>query len=104
MTTETIYDSAVMSVLLIYGDIIGTLTSKTLGRYKWFVLNQSFWSFLFTMTAVIGKPIVLLPAAALFLGGALRNTSFETCIIFVSILLALTVMSIGGSCMTCAQR
>ena len=118
MAKELFYDPFVASILLTYCDVIIIITlaiapvyyyilltqSKTLGKYKWFLLNQSVWSLLFTIVAVIGKPIFLFHAPAFYLGGVLRETSVEVSIIFFFLILSLSVMNIGGNSMSCAHR
>ena len=118
MTTETFYNPLIVDILSIYSSIIGGITiaiapihfyiiltqSKVLGRFKWFIINHSFWCFLFTLSLVITKPVLLLSAASGFLAGVFRETSSQITAIVLFIVLSLAIMSIGGICMTLAYR
>ncbi|KAE9548543.1 hypothetical protein FO519_008246 [Halicephalobus sp. NKZ332] len=118
MDSNNFYDPVIADIFLIYSSIIGIVTvaiapvhfyivltrSKTLGRFKWFILNHSFWCLLFTLSVVIIKPVILLDAASGFLGGIFRNTSKQTTIVALFVILSLAIMSVGGICMTLAYR
>ncbi|KAE9548544.1 hypothetical protein FO519_008247 [Halicephalobus sp. NKZ332] len=118
MTENQYFSSKVATIAINYSNVIGVITasvtpiyfyilltqSSTLKKYKWFLLNHSFWCFCFLLSCVIVKPVLLLHAPCGFQVGIFRETSKDASVIALIVVFGLALMSVGGICMTLTYR
>ena len=119
MSVDWFYNDIIANVFNLYANVVSGLTvplgpivwyiiiaqSKSLGRFKWFLLNHSFWSFAFMIMVILFRPIILLPAGAFYCSsGIFRETSVTSSIVTFLGALSMVVMSLGGICMSLCYR
>lgn len=94
-----------LAILPLYIYVILT-QSKTLGTYKWFLLNHTIWSILFTFEISLTRPILLYPALAGYSESVFvrDSSSFISEIIWVGFILITAVFVTGGCIMTLVYR
>ena len=107
MNFYSIYSSITLSLTLIVAPVffytVLTKSSK-IGKFKWIILNHSFWSFLLEIIIGVVKPVLLCPSAAGFSVGLLRNYSYKLSLLSALIFLICSVMSIFGLSIAIVSR
>lgn len=113
-----LFNSTIYTIVLYYINIIGAITisiapayfyilltqSGSLKRFKWFLLNHSFWCLSFLISFIIFKPVLLLPAPCGFQNSIFRNTSMGASVVGLGIVFGLGIMSVGGVCTSIIYR
>lgn len=99
------YLTLMISILLIlilplYFHVLFT-KSSSLGMFKWFILNHSIWSIIFTLEVLISKPVFLFPAISGYVSDIFNE---DSALIMFVIVLVTSVFEMGGSIMTLIYR
>ncbi|KAE9548230.1 hypothetical protein FO519_008560 [Halicephalobus sp. NKZ332] len=112
MKDNQFFNSTASNIFITYINIITIITlslapihfyiiltqSSTLKRFKWFLLNHSFWCLCYLLSFAVFKPVLLLYAPCGFMAGIFRNTSREFSIMGVIFTFGFAILSIGGVC------
>ncbi|KAE9548229.1 hypothetical protein FO519_008559 [Halicephalobus sp. NKZ332] len=78
--------------------------SKTIGKFKWLILNHTFWCFCLENLLGIVKPVLLAPACGGYQIGFLKNASFKSSVITTILCYFFSLGSIVGLMMTIFSR
>uniref|UniRef100_A0A7E4ZSE9 Serpentine Receptor, class J n=1 Tax=Panagrellus redivivus TaxID=6233 RepID=A0A7E4ZSE9_PANRE len=74
--TSTLFPILAISIILgLFLDYVILTQSKSLGTFKYYVLNQSIWAQLFEVLMILLNPVFLTPYFAGYMGGIFRNTA-----------------------------
>lgn len=79
--------------------------SKSLGNFKWLLLNYSIWNTVFELLVGVTRPVILYPAVAIyFLDPFEIITSLKMIFIAVNLILFAGILNCGGICMMLVFR
>uniref|UniRef100_A0A7E4ZRR6 G_PROTEIN_RECEP_F1_2 domain-containing protein n=1 Tax=Panagrellus redivivus TaxID=6233 RepID=A0A7E4ZRR6_PANRE len=92
-------------VLSIFVNYVILTQSKTLGTYKYYIINQTVWSQLFEIGMILYNPVVLMPYIAGYSGGIFRSFgTYESSAIAITVGFCLYYCALFGAILSFINR